>query len=175
MPGLSVAELCRRKNAREKKRRDDHPIRHARLKKAEYQRNREKRLAAAKEYDRVHRLEKAEASRAWRKKHPRKAKALRTKSKHTYRARLANAIGSFTYREFRALCKQFGYRCLKCGKTESQLFKIRRVLAPDHVKPLSRHGDNTLDNIQPLCHAIKGGRGGCNNSKQAKEADYRGN
>jgi predicted restriction endonuclease len=172
---LKYAKKHRKENnERERKRREEHPIRHARLKREEYQRNREKRLAAVKEHDRKHRLEKAWASREWRKRHPRKAKALRLKGKHIRRARLTDAKGFFTFQEFRRLCKKYGYRCLCCGKTEKQLCRSQKILVPDHVKPISRGGSNEISNIQPLCHAVAGGRGGCNNAKHTQEVDYRG-
>ena len=161
-------------NERERKRREEHPIRYARLKREEYLRNREKRLITNKEYNKKHRLEKALASREWRKKHPRKAKALRLKGKHIRRARLVNAKGFFTFQEFRRLCKKCGYRCLCCGKTEKQLCRLQRILVPDHVRSISRGGSNEISNIQPLCHAVSGGRGGCNNAKHTQEIDYRG-
>ena len=171
---LAYAKSHRKENnERERARRETHPIIHARRKKESYQRNREKVLATNRLYNLKHREEKAEASREWRRLHPRKAKALSMRSKHVYRARLAKAKGFFTYREFRNLCKKYGYRCLSCGKTEQQLFDINRVLVPDHVKPISRGGSNSIDNIQPLCHSIKNGRNGCNNSKHASEIDYR--
>ena len=147
-------------NMREKRRREAHPRRHARLKKEEYKRNIEKRRKANNLYNFEHRFEKAAASRAWRLKHPRWAKTLSIESKHIYRARLANAEGRFTLKQFRELCKKYKYTCICCGKTEDQLFDIQRMLVPDHVVPISKGGSNFIDNIQPLCHAIKGGRGG---------------
>ena len=160
-------------NMREKRRREAHPRRHARLKKEEYKRNIEKRRKANNLYNFEHRFEKAAASRAWRLKHPRWAKTLSIESKHIYRARLANAEGRFTLKQFRELCKKYKYTCICCGNTEDQLFDIQRMLVPDQVVPISKGGSNFIDNIQPLCHAIKGGRGGCNNTKHNTEIDYR--
>ena len=154
---------------KEKLRREAHPRAHAKRKRESYLRNRKQILEAAKIYNFAHRFEKAKASRKWRRLHPRWAKALRVRSKHMYRARLVKADGSFTYQEFRSLCKMFNYVCLCCGKTEKQLLKFGRKLVPDHVKPLARGGSNKIENIQPLCH----GRGGCNNLKHANEIDYR--
>jgi HNH endonuclease len=162
-------------NERERIRRETHPIKYYRAKKEEYRRNRAKRQETNRIYSLEHRLEKAQASREWRKNHPRKAKALRLHGKHLRRARERNADGSFTLLEFRKLCKKYKYKCLCCGKTEQQLFRLHRILAPDHVCPISRGGSNDISNIQPLCHSMFGGRGGCNNSKHAKEIDYRKN
>jgi hypothetical protein len=154
-------------------RRKAHPIRTARLKREDYFKNREKRLATVKAYGLKHREEKAAISREWRKRHPRWAKALRVRSKHNYRARLAGVDGSFTLQQFRDLCKVYNNSCIGCGKSEHQLFKINRLLVPDHVKPISLGGQNYIGNIQPLCHPMLGGRGGCNSSKHNKEIDFR--
>jgi hypothetical protein len=158
---------------RNKDRREAHPIRYARLKRESYLRN----IAAAKArslaYNNKHREEKAAASREWRRLHPRKAKALCMKSKHDYRARLALVSGSFSFKEFRDLCKKYNYCCVCCGRSEQHLLSINLKLVPDHVKPISLGGPNTIENIQPLCHPMLGGRGGCNSSKHAKEIDYR--
>jgi hypothetical protein len=150
-----------------------HPILTARRKKRDYQKHRLKRLIINKIYGDKHRKKIAEKSREWRRLHPIKTKAHRLVSKHNYRARLVKAGGSFTFREFRKLCKKYSYSCLCCGKTERQLLKLKRVLVPDHVKPISRGGRNSIENVQPLCHPILGGRGGCNAHKHAKEIDYR--
>ncbi len=161
------------KRDREKRRREVHPRRHARLKREAYLRNRKRALLTAKRYNLKHRLKKAKAAREWRRRHPRKAKALATKTRHLRRARISKASGSFTHKEFRNLCKRSGYICLCCKRTEKQLLRINRKLVPDHVIPISRGGNNSIDNIQPLCHAMLGGRGGCNNRKHASSIDYR--
>lgn len=75
------------------------------------------------------------------------------------RALCAGAEGSFTATEFRALCEQYSWKCLACGKHTKKL-------TADHVQPLSRGGSNLIDNIQPLCSR-------CNSSKHAKHIDYR--
>ena len=164
-----------RKERREKERirRELHPIKHARLKREEYRRNRSTYLASAKVYGNKHRLKRAANSRAWRLKHPKRTKAHQTRSKHNYRSRLFKVSGSFTRLQFRRLCKLYNYSCVGCGKSETRLFRINRMLVPDHVKPVSLGGLNSIENIQPLCHTMKGGRGSCNLSKHAKEIDYR--
>lgn len=160
-------------NKKKKAFRKAHPIIIARRKKKDYEKHRSKRLAVGKIYGEKHREEIAEKSREWRRLHPRKTKAHQLVSKHNYRARLVKAIGTFSFQEFRNLCKKYNYSCLCCGKTERQLFKLKRILVPDHIRPISKGGSNSIENIQPLCHSILGGRNGCNSHKHAKEIDYR--
>lgn len=82
----------------------------------------------------------------------------RTNQRHR-RAAIRGSTEHFTEREFQELCGQYGNKCLACGVSNI-------VLSPDHVKPLSRGGDDSIGNIQPLCRF-------CNQSKCAKEIDYR--
>jgi 5-methylcytosine-specific restriction endonuclease McrA len=51
-----------------------------------------------------------------------------------------------------------GAACLKCGSEED--------VTIDHIVPVSRGGQDTKDNVQPLCRA-------CNSSKKRKVIDYR--
>jgi len=53
---------------------------------------------------------------------------------------------------------KFGMKCLKCGSTEN--------ITIDHIIPVKLGGENTFDNIQPLCAS-------CNSSKGTKIKDYR--
>jgi 5-methylcytosine-specific restriction endonuclease McrA len=50
-----------------------------------------------------------------------------------------------------------GYRCLYCGRHRSQL-RGREFLTRDHVRPISRGGLNTWDNVVTACSP-------CNNRK----------
>ncbi len=75
------------------------------------------------------------------------------------RARLAEAEGSFTAKEFQNLCKEYKYKCLACGRSDLPL-------TADHVIPLSKGGSNEISNIQPLCQP-------CNSGKRDKTIDYR--
>lgn len=78
---------------------------------------------------------------------------------YSYRSRVPWAEGdSFTATEWRALCKEYGNRCLRCG--------YNLPLTADHVIPVSRGGSNTIDNIQPLCQP-------CNSLKGDRSIDYR--
>lgn len=63
-----------------------------------------------------------------------------------------------TTKEWRQILEIYGNRCLKCGSTEK--------IQIDHVVPLSKGGEHSYKNVQPLCHV-------CNNKKQAGIVDYR--
>lgn len=65
--------------------------------------------------------------------------------------------GDLTVEQWRAICEHYGNRCLCCGKEGVTL---------DHIKPVSRGGEHTASNVQPLC-------GTCNTRKMTKEIDYR--
>jgi len=57
-------------------------------------------------------------------------------------------------------------------KTESALKLLGRILVPDHIRALSRGGDDSIFNIQVLCHSRKRGvTGGCNERKGARFYD----
>lgn len=77
---------------------------------------------------------------------------------HRWRARKAQAEGTFTLAEWNAVLAKYGGRCLRCGTLEA--------ITPDHVIPLFLGGTNDISNIQPLCHR-------CNSGKGARIADYR--
>lgn len=54
--------------------------------------------------------------------------------------------GSHTLIQWNELKKQYGFQCAKCKKQEPNI-----KLTKDHIKPVSRGGDNGIKNIQPLC------------------------
>jgi 5-methylcytosine-specific restriction endonuclease McrA len=87
-----------------------------------------------------------------------KWKATQAASAAKRKGKLFGASGSWTGKQFLALCKKYGNVCLCCHK--------QRKLTPDHVIPLCRGGSNTLSNIQPLCLP-------CNVKKHNKATDYR--
>jgi HNH endonuclease len=76
-----------------------------------------------------------------------------------YRARLANAEGSWTVEQFVALCEAREYRCYYCGE-------FCEKVTVEHILPLSRGSSNDIGNIAPAC-------GPCNFSKSGKtEAEF---
>ena len=114
----------------------------------DYKRNNEKFRAYNDEYN-----------RQYRKLHPEKS----AQYFNNRRARILQAGGEFTSRDWKKLCKQYNYTCLCCGRREPEI-----KLTVDHVIPLSIGGTNSIDNIQPLCQS-------CNSSKGITIVDYRVN
>lgn len=83
-----------------------------------------------------------------------------TASKQARRKRLSECEDNYTAEEFAELCILYGGACLRCERTDVRL-------TVDHVIPLSKGGDNSIQNIQPLC-------GPCNSSKGNRHnTDYR--
>lgn len=94
------------------------------------------------------------SQREYERRHP----EVRRTVKVNRRARERGAQGRMTTAEWEQIKAAHGHRCAKCGKA--------RKLTRDHIVPLSVGGQNTADNIQPLC-------GPCNSSKGTKMTDYR--
>jgi 5-methylcytosine-specific restriction endonuclease McrA len=76
-----------------------------------------------------------------------------------YQARRRGAEGRYTRKEWEELKAKYDYRCVKCGRHESELGERLTV---DHIQPLSKGGSNYITNIQPLCRS-------CNSTKRDKE------
>lgn len=74
------------------------------------------------------------------------------------RARKAKCLGSFSFEEWTELCNRYDNKCLACGE--------KKPLSRDHVIPIALGGNNTIDNIQPLCRS-------CNSKKHTDTTDYR--
>ena len=69
-----------------------------------------------------------------------------------YRARLAQAEGTWTAKEFKELCESTGNRCWYCQKQTDKL-------TADHMVPLSRGGSNGITNIAPACMSCNASKG----------------
>jgi len=72
------------------------------------------------------------------------------------RAKRVGAKGRLTYAIWLDSLHDANYQCKKCGRTEPEV-----LLTPDHIIPLSKHGDNLPGNIQVLCEP-------CNHKKSNK-------
>lgn len=77
------------------------------------------------------------------------------------RARKLAANGSHTNDEWLALKTFYNFMCLCCRKCEPEIRLTR-----DHVIPLELGGNDSIENIQPLCAR-------CNSKKNKKHIDYR--
>ncbi len=108
--------------------------------------NRQRRLQYAKDYV---------------KQNYEKVSLNQRRSHHKRRTVMERARGSWTPTQWRELCKKYGNKCLCCGKEEPFI-----KLTFDHVIPVSKGGDNTIENAQPLCKI-------CNARKGVKDTDYR--
>ena len=67
--------------------------------------------------------------------------------------RKKNAEGSHTLQEYKDKLKKFGGMCVYCNK--------RKATTQDHIIPLSKGGNNYIENIAPACVS-------CNSSKHNK-------
>lgn len=120
-----------------------------------YRKNKQRHNAQSSAWQRNNPDKVNERNRRWRQANPGKSLVHR----HNYLARKANAAGTHTLEQFRALVEYYGGKCLCCGEV--------RPFTVDHVVALSNGGTNDISNIQPLC-------GPCNYSKAAwHNTDYR--
>lgn len=89
---------------------------------------------------------------------PKVKEANRMKSLNRYRS----LVGQLPKDCMAILIKRYGERCMNpdCAGSDS-------ILTIDHVKPVSKGGTNTMDNVQILCYS-------CNRRKgNRNEDDYR--
>jgi hypothetical protein len=64
----------------------------------------------------------------------------------------ARKLGTHTREEWDSLCREFEYRCVKCGREGYHLDR-------DHIVPVYQGGSDGIDNIQPLCAWCNAGKG----------------
>lgn len=146
---------CKRcHNAKTQQWKKDNPEKHRESRRGWKKRNPEKMQGYIRKWQKNNPEKNRESVSASQKKHPEKHLA----TNHRYRTRKTEAGGSYTAAEWKALKKQYGGRCLCCGK--------KKKLTADHVIPVIAGGTSDISNIQPLCR-------GCNSSKGTKTTDYR--
>lgn len=117
--------------------------------------NRDRHRANGQVWQHNNRDKVAKINRRWRQANPQK----QVQYTQNHNALKANAEGTHTAEQFRALVEYYGDKCLCCGEV--------RPFTVDHVIALSNGGANDISNIQPLC-------GPCNYSKAAwHNTDYR--
>ncbi len=113
--------------------------------------NPEKATARGRAWERANPEKRKASCKAYRDANPEKESA----NRQNRRARLRNAQGSFTFKEWRAKVEQYKGRCHWCGK------KIKGALHADHLIALAVGGSNGIGNIVPACAA-------CNLRKSSK-------
>lgn len=143
--------------------------------------HREKITAQDRKYKQTHReaikatqkkdrnIEKRRAqARKYKLNHPEKSQEHKQSHRDEYRlyeqnrrARLVGNGGMITKQEWQWLKEFYEYKCLACGRCETDI-----KLTLDHVLPLNKGGKNIIENAQPLCQS-------CNSSKGTKDTDYR--
>jgi len=117
-----------------------------------YQNNKDRILEMRKEYYKENRERIKTYSRQYHKDNPEVARA----AFHRRRAHIQNnGRNNLTSTQIKWMFDSFPY-CIYCG--------IEEGLTIDHIIPISKGGENTLDNIVPACLP-------CNNEKRAKEVE----
>jgi len=107
-----------------------------------YRKNKDKIYERHKRYKEKRRDDYKKWHKNWRIKNPKKLSFWSGQ----HQTRKKNAIGSYTFREWELLKKQYSYTCPRCGKKEPEI-----KLSQDHIKSLNKGGTNYINNIQPLC------------------------
>jgi 5-methylcytosine-specific restriction endonuclease McrA len=97
---------------------------------------------AKRKLDPIKRQKDLEAHKRWRLVN----KDKKYSYKRAYRARKYGNGGRHTKVEWEAIKYAYDYTCLWCGKKEPEI-----KLTEDHFIPLTKGGDDSIENIQPLC------------------------
>ena len=79
----------------------------------------------------------------------------------TNRINLKKTVGDgLTVEQWRDVCERFDNRCAYCGVHEDVLKIIHHQgLTMDHVIPLSKGGEHSIENIVPACLSCNAGKG----------------
>lgn len=134
-----------------------HPDRMLARSKRYFESHPEKARQYTAKYRETHRAKRREAGRDYMRRNRVKCNI----NWHRRRARLRSNGGSYTPLEWQALCEQYDYTCLRCGKQAPDI-----KLTVDHVIPIVKGGTNAIENLQPLCLE-------CNSAKHDDVIDYR--
>jgi 5-methylcytosine-specific restriction endonuclease McrA len=125
-----------------------------------YQNNSEKRKSYSRDYRQKNPSAIYQYNKRYKNNHLETTRAFFRVYTHKRRALMQSNGGEFSMTQFLALIEFYcaSGNCLGCGKNCK--------FDADHVIPIILRGENTISNIQPLCHS-------CNSRKHIKIIDYR--
>ena len=120
-------------------------------KRASYQRRKAYALAASAAYRRRHPEKMRVRANAWRLANPEKRRAIAQRYDERKRAARYGTAATLTQEQWKSILNTFGHRCAYCDRPRARLEK-------EHLRPLSRGGHTTADNIVPACRSCNAGK-----------------
>ena len=98
----------------------------------------------------------SKAGKEWIRKNYKKYLPIKLLCNKRRQLRKMGVIGSHTLKEWEDIKRKHEYCCAECGVSEKRLAEKWRgtnfnKLTKDHVVPISKGGNNKIENIQPLC------------------------
>lgn len=137
------SENPEKRQAYERKYREEHADRLKEYNREYYKANRESQLAAYREnYRKDPEKIKAQA-KEWAKNNPARRQEITNTCRQKRRAQLAEVANTLTTAQWDEIKLRFGNRCAYCQK--------KRKLTRDHITPISDKGPNAANNIAPAC------------------------
>lgn len=113
-----------------------------------------------KAYYRKHKERRLAESKKWAEENPERIREIDRARSHRRRVLLRSRSGYWYLSppQIGTIFRRDGGQCLACGAQDD--------LEIDHIRPVTRGGDNSFSNLQTLCAK-------CNNSKGQSTVDYR--
>jgi hypothetical protein len=101
----------------------------------------------------------------WKRQYYRAHPEMGVRGTHRRRVRKLNLESSFTDNDWGHCLSYWDNKCAICRKNASAEY----IIAREHWIPVVKGGGYTKQNIIPMCHSVKGGTNGCNNTKSARD------
>lgn len=168
-------EIARQRDRKRYERDKVHnPERLKRHRRANYLRHREKQIKQAVEYHKRNPEKSRKSVREWKIRNPEYYESehfrqIKRVNEANRRARKESLPGTLTTAQWRRCLDYFNHRCCICG----QPVGFWHTLAEEHWiaidDPRPDNPGTVAANILPMCHSVKDGEGGCNNSKGRKD------